>query len=75
MARVFDIDVLECPRCKSRMQVISFVKDPKAIFDILRSLKMSTTPPQIHESEGCFIEYEIEAIDDHLEEEVPTIVY
>lgn len=49
MARVFEIDILECPRCHSKMQTISFVRDPKAIKDILRSLKMSTAPPEIAE--------------------------
>ena len=49
MARVFEIDVLKCPRCSSKMQLISFVKDPQAIKDILHSLKMSTAPPEIAE--------------------------
>jgi hypothetical protein len=44
MARVFEIDVLECPRCKSRMQRISFIQEPKVIIDILRSLKVGTAP-------------------------------
>jgi len=47
MSRVFDIDVLECPRCHSRMQIISFVHDPKVIKDILTSLKMATAPPVV----------------------------
>lgn len=61
MARVFEIDVLECPRCKSKMQLISFITDPAAIKDILKSLKMSTAPPEttmpsehsvVYESDG-----------------------
>jgi hypothetical protein len=47
MARVFEIDVLKCPRCQSQMQVISFVTESKAIKDILTSLKMSTAPPLV----------------------------
>jgi hypothetical protein len=47
MARVFGIDILQCPRCNSRMQLISFVQDPKSARDILNSLKMSTAPPDI----------------------------
>ncbi len=47
MARVYDIDVLECPRCQSRMKMISFVTESKAIKDILTSLKMTTAPPPI----------------------------
>jgi hypothetical protein len=47
MARVFDIDILQCPRCSSRMQIISFINEPKAIQSILRSIKMSTAPPEV----------------------------
>jgi putative transposase/transposase-like zinc-binding protein len=42
MARIFEIDILVCPRCHSKMQLISFITDPKAIKDILRTLKMGT---------------------------------
>jgi hypothetical protein len=37
------------------MQLISFVRDPKAIKDILLSLKMSTAPPEVQ----CPNEYSI----------------
>ena len=47
LARVFGINVLECPRCQSRMQMISFVTESKAIRDILASLKMATAPPEV----------------------------
>ena len=47
MARVYNIDVLECPRCQSSMKMISFVTESKAIKDILTSLKMTTAPPPI----------------------------
>lgn len=73
MARVFEIDVLECPRCKSRMQRISFIQDPKAILDILRSLKMGTAPPDIEEPPSCTIEYDLDQTDGTAEEELyPT---
>ncbi len=58
MARVFDIDVLTCPRCCSKMQLISFITEPKAIKDILRSLKMPTAPPDIGEPLGYSLIYE-----------------
>jgi hypothetical protein len=47
IARVFDIDVLCCPRCKSKMQVISFITETQTIRDILKSLKMATAPPEM----------------------------
>lgn len=75
MARVFEIDVLECPRCKSRMQRISFIQDPKAILGILRSLKMGTAPPDIAEPPSCTIEYDLHQDDGIAEEELPSIEY
>ncbi len=47
LARVFQIDVLECPRCQSRMQMISFITESKVVQDILASLKMATAPPKV----------------------------
>ena len=50
MARVFEIDVLSCPRCSSRMKTISFITEHKVIRDILSSLKMPTAPPEAAQS-------------------------
>jgi hypothetical protein len=47
LARVFGVDVLSCPRCESRMQLISFIRERKAIVDILESLQMAIAPPEI----------------------------
>lgn len=47
LARVFQVDVLQCPRCESRMQMISFIRESKAIRDILASLQMATAPPEV----------------------------
>ena len=46
MARVFELDVLQCPRCQSRMQVIAFITRPDAIRAILQSIGLATAPPQ-----------------------------
>jgi hypothetical protein len=62
MARVFDIDVLACPRCHSKMQLISFITDPVAVRDILRSLKMPTAPPDIEEPSMYSVVYERDGI-------------
>ena len=48
MKRVFAIDVLECPRCGSRMQLISFITSPPIIQKILRSVGLPTDSPPIH---------------------------
>lgn len=47
MWHVFDIDVLSCPRCFSRMQLVSFIKEARVITSILKSLKMTTAPPDV----------------------------
>ena len=47
LARVFGVDVLACPRCESRMTVISFLTESQAIKDILASLQMATAPPEV----------------------------
>ncbi|MEI6806783.1 MAG: hypothetical protein WCK49_09815 [Myxococcaceae bacterium] len=47
LAWVFGFDVLSCPRCESRMQLISFISERKAIVDILESLQMATAPPEV----------------------------
>ncbi len=51
MRRVFEIDVRECPRCKSQMQTISFITEGRVIRDILASLKMATAPPEPNPSQ------------------------
>ena len=61
MWRVFDIDVLSCPRCFSRMQIISFIKEARVITSILKSLKMSTAPPDVFRPDEYTVCYEEEA--------------
>jgi len=68
MSRVFGIDLLECPRCHSRMQVIAYIQDRHAIRKILESLKMSTAPPSIYRPEEYQVFYE-EVADPSTEEE------
>ena len=45
MRRVFDLDVLACPRCGGRLRVIATVQDPLAVQAILAHLgrSLSTT--------------------------------
>ena len=44
MRRVFDLDVLACPRCGGRLRVIATVQDPLAVQAILAHLARSNTP-------------------------------
>ena len=45
MKRVFEIDVLECPRCKSRMQRIAFITQTDVIARILDSIGHAADSP------------------------------
>lgn len=47
MKRVFDVDVLQCPRCQSQMQMIAFITEGQVIRDILGSVGLATAPPKI----------------------------
>jgi len=38
MRRAFDLDVLRCPRCSGRMQLIATIDDPAVIQRILAHL-------------------------------------
>jgi len=46
MARVFGIDVLECPKCKARMQTIAFITEARVIRQILDSVGFPGDSPQ-----------------------------
>ena len=46
MARVFEIDVLSCPKCSSRMQRISFITTADAIRKILSSVGFAADSPE-----------------------------
>ena len=46
MRRAFEIDVLACPRCGGRMQLIATIEDPSVIRKILAHLGLPTEVPQ-----------------------------
>ncbi|NDC37265.1 MAG: hypothetical protein EBZ48_04350 [Proteobacteria bacterium] len=49
MKRIFEIDPLECPRCKGQMRIIAFLTDERAILKIADSLRIprAQAPPKI----------------------------
>jgi hypothetical protein len=47
MARVFALDVLECPRCGSRMHILAAIEDPVVARKILDSLGLPSRPPPV----------------------------
>src|SRR5207249_2176029 len=56
MRRAFDLDVLRCPRCAGRMQLIATIEDPAVIQRILAHLGLPGTregpPPPCSTTEG-----------------------
>ena len=48
MMRVFGVDVLRCPACEGRMQVIAHIDEPAVVARILRHLGLPTSPPMVH---------------------------
>jgi hypothetical protein len=47
MRRVFQVDVLECPRCGGPSRILAAIHPPDTTAAILECLKMSTRPPPI----------------------------
>ena len=47
--RIYEIDPLECPKCKSQMRIIAFIQDEHSIKDIMRAegLPDFRAPPAI----------------------------
>jgi hypothetical protein len=59
--RIYEIDPLECPKCKAQMRIISFIQDQHSIKDIMKAQGIPDfqAPPQIPK----FIDA-VEAIDE-----------
>jgi hypothetical protein len=47
MKRVWELDVLECPRCRGRMKIVAAIHSPNAIQKILDSLGLPSRAPPI----------------------------
>ena len=47
MERVFELDVLACPRCGGRLRILAAIDSPDVIHKILACLGLSTRPPPI----------------------------
>ena len=47
LKRVFSIDVLECPRCGSRMRILASIHSSEAIRKILDYLGLPSRPPPV----------------------------
>jgi len=45
MRRVFDLDVIACPRCGGRMTLIATIEAGEVMRKILRHLDLATEPP------------------------------
>ncbi|HYR84871.1 MAG TPA: hypothetical protein VE422_12395 [Terriglobia bacterium] len=47
MRRVFELDVLECPRCLGRMKIVAALHSPDAIRKILDCLALPSRAPPV----------------------------
>jgi hypothetical protein len=47
MERVFEFDVLSCPRCGAQMRILAAINPPDAIKKILACLGLPTRAPPI----------------------------
>ena len=47
MARVFALDVLECPRCGAQMRILAAIEDPVVARKILDFLGLPSRPPPV----------------------------
>jgi hypothetical protein len=47
LAKVFEIDVLACPECGGRMQLIAFIAEPTVAKRILDHLDLDSTGPPL----------------------------
>jgi hypothetical protein len=61
MKRVFELDVLECPRCGSQMRAVAQIEDPVVARKILQHLGLPADelglapargPPEVVEADG-----------------------
>jgi hypothetical protein len=57
--RIYEVDPLECPRCKGQMRIIAFVQEPNAIKAMMKSLGLPeyrAPPPLNFKSRSVFDE-------------------
>ena len=55
--RIYEVDPLECPKCKSQMRIIAFVQEPNAIKAMMKSLGLPeyrAPPPLNFKSRSVF---------------------
>jgi len=47
LARVYEIDPLQCPACDGPMRILAFLTDPTVVRPILRHLRIPEHPPPV----------------------------
>ena len=49
MKRIYEINPIECPKCKGTMRIVAFIQDESAILKVMDSLGLPpyTAPPWI----------------------------
>ena len=62
--QVYEVDPLECPKCKAQMRIVAFVQDSLEIKQIMKSLKLPDfrAPPPIPEAPRINCELQFDSI-------------
>ena len=64
---VYEVDPLECPKCKAQMRIVAFVQDPLEITQIKNSLKLPDfrAPPPIPKAPRIIDEMQFDTMPDY----------
>ncbi len=65
--QVYELDPLECPKCKSQMRIVAFLQDPLQIEQIMKSLKLPNfrAPPPISKPPRGIDELQFDTMPDY----------
>ena len=65
--QVYEVDPLECPKCKAQMRIVAFVQDPLEIKQIKNSLKLPDfrAPPPIPKAPRIIDELQFDTMPDY----------
>jgi hypothetical protein len=63
MSRTFDVDVLECPKCKGRLRILAIVDNEALAKSILDDLAIARAPPPLRARDAATLDHDPDADD------------
>jgi hypothetical protein len=63
MSRTFDVDVLECPKCRGRLRIVAVIDDAVLAASILHELAIARAPPPTRARDPATLEHDPDADD------------